>query len=173
MRSRVSHFVDIYLLFSNWTKIRHNRARSQIFLKFPLFYLANEEIQSGKIHNYIYCLNFPTLNLLIRKIKEWEFQKSFYHSLRYFYTYPASSVLISAIDVDWSNFVENTYYYIFDKIGNSNILSPLFEFDGHRIRHMLCQNHSRAANQPFDYSRRWANPYAKSVLKQSIFISLK
>ena len=28
------------------------------FLKFPLFYHANEEIQSGKIQNYIYYFEF-------------------------------------------------------------------------------------------------------------------
>ena len=34
---------------------------TEIFLKFPLFYLANEEIQSGKIKNNIYLFNFPAL----------------------------------------------------------------------------------------------------------------
>ena len=34
--------------------------RTEIFLKFLLFYLANKEIQSGKIQNNIYFFNFPT-----------------------------------------------------------------------------------------------------------------
>ena len=33
---------------------------TDFFLKFPLFYLANEEIESRKIPNNIYILNFPT-----------------------------------------------------------------------------------------------------------------
>ena len=38
-----------------------NRVKNdKFFLKFPLFYLANEEIQRGKIPNNIYILNFPT-----------------------------------------------------------------------------------------------------------------
>ena len=32
---------------------------TEFFLKFPLFYLANEEIQSGKIQNNMLILNFP------------------------------------------------------------------------------------------------------------------
>ena len=42
-------------------------------------------MQSRKIQNYIYYLNFPTLDFLTRKIKEREFQKSFCPSLPYFY----------------------------------------------------------------------------------------
>ena len=33
---------------------------TEIFLKFPLFYHVDEEIQSRKIQNNIYIWNFPT-----------------------------------------------------------------------------------------------------------------
>ena len=41
--------------------IYKNREKNDrnFFLKFPLFYLANEEIQRRKIQNNIYILNFP------------------------------------------------------------------------------------------------------------------
>ena len=38
-------------------RVKNNRI---FFLNFPLFYLANEKIQSGKIQNNIYFLNFIT-----------------------------------------------------------------------------------------------------------------
>ena len=64
----------------------------EIFLKFPLFYLANEKIQSTEIQNNIYIFwIFPLrflLNFLVHEIKEWEFQKNFCHFLPYSYTYP-------------------------------------------------------------------------------------
>ena len=65
---------------------------AEIFLKFPLFYLANEEIQSGKIQNNIYIFNFPLhflLDFLVRKMKEQEFEKNsviLYHI--FIHTYP-------------------------------------------------------------------------------------
>ena len=63
----------------------------EFFLKFRSFYLANKEIQSGKIQNNKYFFNFPVLrlmlNFLVCKIKEWEFEKKFCRSLPYFYTY--------------------------------------------------------------------------------------
>ena len=48
---------------------------TEIFLKFPLlFYLANEEIQHKTeweiSKNIDVIVNFPTLNFLVRKIKE-------------------------------------------------------------------------------------------------------
>ena len=65
------------------------------FLKFPLFYLANELIQQkngvGKFKKIHVILNFPALDFLVHKIKERKFQKNFYRSLPYFYTYPDSS----------------------------------------------------------------------------------
>ena len=43
-----------------------------------------------------YILNFAAhcfpLNFLVRKIKEWEFQKKIYCSLPYFYTYPRTNI---------------------------------------------------------------------------------
>ena len=54
--------------------------------------VVNEEIQQKKKREnskYVYVvLNFCALDFLVGKIKEWEFQKVFYHSLPYFYTYP-------------------------------------------------------------------------------------
>ena len=45
--------------------------------------------QSGKIQNICVILNFPALNFLVRKIKEWEFQKNLCRSLPiYIHTYP-------------------------------------------------------------------------------------
>ena len=66
----------------------------EIFLKFPLFYLVNEEIQQKMEQKNI--LNFFTLNFLGHKIKERECQKKLYHFftvvlavafLSYFYFY--------------------------------------------------------------------------------------
>ena len=49
------------------------------FLKFPLFYLPNEEIQSRKIQNNLYNFEFShsgSLDFLVRMIKEQQFQNS-------------------------------------------------------------------------------------------------
>ena len=75
---------------------------TEIFWNICFFYLANEEIQSGKIP-YIFLI-FPLhflLNFLIHKIKEREFQKCLCRSLPYFYTYPAFYVMnIKCNDID-------------------------------------------------------------------------
>ena len=66
---------------------------TEFVLKILLFYLRNEEIQqtmereNSKKYTYV-ILNFPALDFLIHKIKEWEFQKKFCRSLSNFYTYP-------------------------------------------------------------------------------------
>ena len=51
-----------------------------------LLFLSSEwgNLESGKIQIYNIVLNFPALDFLIQKIKEWEIQNSFYHSLPYF-----------------------------------------------------------------------------------------
>ena len=59
-----------------------NRVKNdRIFFEILTLLQGNQE--SGKIQ---YILNFPTctLDFLIHKIKEWEFQNSFCHSLPYF-----------------------------------------------------------------------------------------
>ena len=75
-----------------------NRVKNdRIFLKFPYFYLANEEIQQKtewENSKCTYYFDFPTLDFLIRQIKEQEFQNIFCHYLPYFYTYPGAPLQI-------------------------------------------------------------------------------
>ena len=54
---------------------------TEFFLKFPLFYLENEEIQSSaeRENSKLYYLNFPAMDFLVGKIKKQEFEKSFCH----------------------------------------------------------------------------------------------
>ena len=58
--------LDVYLWqFTTWQivgaiVIKIGQKTTEKVLKLPLFYLAIEEIQSGKIQNNIYILNFPT-----------------------------------------------------------------------------------------------------------------
>ena len=44
--------------------------------------------KSGKIQIHNIILNFLALDFLVHKIKEWEIQNSFCHSLPYFSIYP-------------------------------------------------------------------------------------
>ena len=81
---------------------------TEIFLKFPLFNLPNEEIQSRKIQNNIYFVNFPNLQhsgFPPLQDKRTGILKKICHSLPFFYTYrglPQRQKLILV----FKNFVE-------------------------------------------------------------------
>ena len=51
--------------------------------------------KSGKIQIHNIILNFPTLDFLIQKIKEWEIQNSFCRSLPYFSIYPGMYYVVT------------------------------------------------------------------------------
>ena len=61
-----------------------------------------------QIHNII--LNFPALDFLVQKIKEWEIQNSFCRSLPYFSIYPAVDHMMMNF---FSNMLESYYLFVY------------------------------------------------------------
>ena len=80
-----------------------NRVKNDriFFLKFPLFYLMNEEIQSRKIQNSIYILNFPAPFSAgfpcLQDKREWEFQKKILSFFILFLYIPCMNLIIKIV----------------------------------------------------------------------------
>ena len=74
IKSSPARFLFVNILHSKkegilFTKVQRNigyETQQKLFLNFPLFYLLRMKIQK---------INFPTHDILVWKIKEWEFQK--------------------------------------------------------------------------------------------------
>ena len=96
---KLLYYYFLHILLKSLIRVclKIEQRTTENILKFPLFYHAKEEIiQSGKILNYMQYIifNFPTLDFLVRKIKEREFQNYFCCSLPCFsiysgHTYPS------------------------------------------------------------------------------------
>ena len=96
IKSSPARFLFVNILHSKkegilFTKVQRNigyETQQKLFLNFPLFYLLRMKIQK---------INFPTHDILVWKIKEWEFQKKLCCSSTYFYTYVPCILLVSVL----------------------------------------------------------------------------
>ena len=105
---------------SNQGMYKNRVKNDRMFLKFLLFYLANEGIQSGKIQNNINILNFPasfSAEFTRSKDKRVGISKLFLsYSTLFLYIYPASNAklfYIPIVAIHWSEISNNSNWDFF------------------------------------------------------------